>query len=215
MSDARRYRTATGVALIVGPALFLVDNLIHPEELTRGNEAEQLAEIAASPDRWQIAHLIGFVSLIFFTAAALGLAYVVVERRRRLGLVGGGLAMIGLLALAFAFALDGYTWGTLGSLYDDPALDRQTLAETLDRIQSSGWSLPYYSLVALFGAGMVALAWGVAQEVGRRRALLLGVGVVLVGLEGLIQDNAYFIASSAVLLAGGLAVGMAFLRRPP
>jgi hypothetical protein len=47
--DARTYRLGCGAALIAGPALFFVDNLFHPEELTRGNEAEQLAVIAADP----------------------------------------------------------------------------------------------------------------------------------------------------------------------
>jgi hypothetical protein len=39
MRDADRLRLATASGLVVGPALFLVDNLIHPEELGRGNEA--------------------------------------------------------------------------------------------------------------------------------------------------------------------------------
>lgn len=212
MSDARPYRIATGMALIGGPALFLLDNLIHPEEFPRGNEAEQLTEIAAAADRWQIAHLIGFVSLILFAAAALGLAYVVGRRRPRLGLAGGAAAMVGILALAFAFALDGYTWGALGALYFEPGLDRRTLEEALGEVQGSGWSVPYYSLIGLWVGGMVALAWGAAAEIGRWPAALLALGIVLVGLEGLVQDNAYFIASSAVLLAGGLAAGTAILR---
>jgi hypothetical protein len=39
------YRRATAVALVVGPSLFLVDNLIHPKEYTRDHEAKQLTEI--------------------------------------------------------------------------------------------------------------------------------------------------------------------------
>jgi hypothetical protein len=41
--DRRLYRIGCGAALVAGPVLFLVDNLIHPEEFTRGHEAEQLA----------------------------------------------------------------------------------------------------------------------------------------------------------------------------
>jgi hypothetical protein len=70
--DVRLYRIGCGAALIAGPALFFLDNLIHPEELGRGNEAEQLAVIAADPDRWQIAHLIGFVSVLILAARCSG-----------------------------------------------------------------------------------------------------------------------------------------------
>ena len=41
----RLYRLGTGLALIVAPLLFLVDNVMHPEELTRGNELEQVGLI--------------------------------------------------------------------------------------------------------------------------------------------------------------------------
>ena len=58
------YRILTGAALIVAPALFLIDNLLHPKELERGNPAEQVALIADSYTRWQAAHAIGFVAII-------------------------------------------------------------------------------------------------------------------------------------------------------
>ena len=135
VSDARLYRLGCGAALIVGPALFLVDNLIHPKELERGSEAEQLAEIAANADRWQIAHLIGFASAIVLVAAALGLAHLVRRRSPTLGLVGGA-------------------------------------------------------------------------------AALLGIGTVMVGIEGAVPSNAYFIVSSAVFLLGGVDAGIAVVRLP-
>jgi hypothetical protein len=103
--DARLYRLGCGAALIVGPALFFLDNVIHPEELSRGNEAQQLAAIAAEADQWQIAHMIGFLSLIVFTAALLGLAYLVRGRSPGLGLAAGAAGVVGLMGLAFAFAI--------------------------------------------------------------------------------------------------------------
>jgi hypothetical protein len=210
--DARLYRIATGAALIVGPALLLLDNLIHPEELPRGNEAEQLTAIAASPTRWQLAHLIGFLGVVVFAAAIAGLAYLVRRTRPRLGLAGGALGIAGLLALAFALALDGYAWGTIGDLYGREELDGSTLATALDELQNSAWSVPYYALIALWVAGMLLLAAGAAPAVGAPAAALLGVGTILVSIEGLIADNAYFIASSAVFLVGGAACGVAALR---
>jgi hypothetical protein len=215
-SDARLYRLGCGAALIVGPALFLVDNLIHPEELTRGNETEQLAVIASEPERWQIAHLIGFVSLVVFAAALLGLAYLVRGRRPTLGLVAGAAGVVGLLGLAFAFALDGFTWGVLGEISGRPEVDAETAELALHEVQQSPWSTPYYALTALWGVAMVVLAWGAARAgaLGAAPAVLLSAGTIAVGLEGVVQDNAYFIASSALLLLGGAWSGLDVLRLP-
>jgi hypothetical protein len=214
--DARRYRVGCGVALIAGPALFFVDNLIHPEELTRGHEAEQLAVIAADPARWQIAHLLGFVSLLVFAAALLGLAYLVRGGMPTLGLAAGAAGVAGLLGLAFAFALDGFTWGALGEIYDDPGVDAASVERALHEVQESTWALPYYALTALWGAAMVALSWGAARAGALRAApaALLAVATVAVGLEGVVQDNAYFIASSGLLLVAGTWAGVGILRTP-
>jgi hypothetical protein len=43
-------------------------------------------------------------------------------------------------------------------------------------------------------------------------AILLALGTIAVGLEGVIQDNTYFILSSALLLLGGSWAGFAILR---
>src|ERR687892_1516773 len=212
--DVRLYRIGCGAALVAGPALFFVDNLIHPEELGRGNEAAQLAAIAADSERWQIAHLIGFVSLLTFAAALFGLAYVVRRQRPRLGLAAGAAGVAGLMGLSFAFALDGFTWGVLGEVSARPGADPATAELALQEVQQSAWSLPYYALTALWGAALVALAWGAnrAGALPAAPAALLAVGTIAVGLEGVIQDNTYFIASSALLLLGGAWAGIAILR---
>jgi hypothetical protein len=211
--DRRLYRIGCGAALVAGPVLFFLDNLIHPEEFTRGHEAEQLAEVATDPARWQIAHMIGFVSLIVFAAALLGLAYAVRGHSPRLGLTAGAAGVAGLMGLAFAFALDGYTWGVLGDVYGDPAADPATVELALHDVQESGWAVPYYALTALWGVALVVLCWGAARAgiLGRGAAAVLAAGTIAVGLEGVVQDNAYFIVSSALLLIGGAWAGLTIL----
>jgi len=210
--DESTYRRWTAAALVAGPALFFVDNLIHPEEVGRGNEAEQLAAIAEAATRWQVAHLIGFVSLILIVAAIVGLGRYVAADRPRLALAGVALGLLGSLGFAFAFALDGFTWGTLGELSNRPELDDATLAVALDEVQNSGWTLPYYALVVAWFAGIATLCWAAVPRIGVRAASLLGVGALLVSLEGLVADNAYFIASSGIFLLGGIDAGVSIYR---
>jgi hypothetical protein len=208
------YRRATAAALVVAPALLLVDNLIHPKEYTSGHEAEQLAKIADAYTRWQLAHVIGFFAILIFAVAILGLAFLVRRRQPRLGLAGGALALVGLLALAGVIVLDGFTWGVLGHVSGRAGADSRTVETALDEIQTSSWSLPFYLLGVAWLVGMIMLALGAARQraVPLWAGALLAAASLIAGTEGLITSNAYFIAGAAALLAGGIAVGLAIAR---
>jgi hypothetical protein len=213
-SEARLYRQGTALALVVAPLLFLVANIIHPEEFTRDHEREQLAEIAANYTAWQVAHFLTFGTVVVFAAAVLGLAYLVRRRRPAAGLVFGGLALAGLFGLAFVDALDGYTWGILGEVSTRREADQATLELALNDVQQSSWSIPYYLTPLLFIVGVAALALNAARQgaVPLSAGLLLALGVVMVGIEGAVQDNTYFIVAASVLLIGGAAVAAALWR---
>jgi hypothetical protein len=190
-SGARLYRQGTALALAAAPLLFLIANIIHPEEFTRDHEREQLAEIAANYTAWQVAHFLTFGTVVVFAAAVLGLAYLVRRRRPAAGLVFGGLALAGLFGLAFVDALDGYTWGILGEVSTRREADQATLELTLNDVQQSSWSIPYYLTPLLFIVGVAALALNAARQgaVPLSAGLLLALGVVMVGIEGAVQDN--------------------------
>jgi hypothetical protein len=213
-SGARLYRQGTALALVVAPLLFLVANIIHPEEFTRDHEREQLAEIAANYTAWQVAHFLTFGTVVVFAAAVLGLAYLVRRRRPAAGLVFGGLALAGLFGLAFVDALDGYTWDILGEVSTRREADQATLELALNDVQQSSWSIPYYLTPLLFIVGVAALALNAARQgaVPLSAGLLLALGVVMVGIEGAVQDNTYFIVAASVLLIGGAAVAAALWR---
>jgi hypothetical protein len=208
------YRRATAAALVAGPLLFLVDNLLHPKEYTRDHEAQQLAEIGEAYTRWQVAHALGFLALIVFAAAVLGLAFLVRRHRPTLGLVGGALGVVGLLTGAAVFAIDGYTWGVLGDVSTKPGVDRETVELTLHEVQNSSWSLVYYLPVLLWIVGVATLAIGAARYAGvpRLAGAVLALGAVMVGIESGVISNAYFIVASAVWLVGGVLMGAAIAR---
>ena len=208
------YRRATAAALVLGPLLLFVDNLLHPKEYTRDHEAQQLAKIGDAYTRWQLAHTIGFVAVIVFAAGVLGLAFLVRRRRPTFGLVAGALAVAGLMGAAGALAIDGYTWGVLGEVSTKPGVDQHTVEVALHTVQKSNWSLAWYLLLPVWIVGVVALAMGASRDglVPAWAAVLLAVGALMVGTEAFITSNAYFIASSAVWLAGGIAVALALAR---
>ena len=80
------YRRATIFALVVASILFVADNLIHPKEYAPDHEAEQLRVIADHYTRWQVAHVLAIGTIFLYTAAVLGLAFLVRRRAPTLGL---------------------------------------------------------------------------------------------------------------------------------
>jgi hypothetical protein len=210
----RLYRVGTAAALIVAPLLFLVDNILHPEELTRGNELEQVGLIADAYTRWQAAHAIGFLAILAFAPAVLGLAFLVRRRRPGYGLLAGSLALVGVLGLAAVVTIDGYAWGIAGELSANPEVGPDGAAAMLKDLQESEWSYVYYLTPLGFVVGMLMLALGAARQgaVPVWAGGLLALAVLMVGTETAIVSNAYFIAGAAVLLAGGVAVALPLLR---
>jgi hypothetical protein len=210
----RLYRVGTAAALIVAPLLFLIDNLIHPEELTRGNELEQVALIADAYTRWQAAHAIGFLAILAFAPAVLGLAFLVRRRRPGYGLVAGALAIVGVLGLAAVVTIDGFAWGIAGELSSNTEVGPAASAAMLKDLQESEWSLIYYLTPAGFIAGMLMLAYAAAREgaVPTWAGALLALAVLMVGTETAIVSNAYFIAGAAVFLIAGAAMALPLLR---
>jgi hypothetical protein len=211
---AATLRRITAGALVLAPGLFLLDNLLHPKEFERGNEAEQLAEIADAYHRWQAAHAIGFVSVIVFGVAVAGLAALVYRTAQRPGLIGGALAMAGLMGLAAAITIDGYTWGVLGEVSARPDADAATVTLVLKDVQESEWSLVYYLTPLAWIIGLAMLAIGAARQgaVPVWAGVLMAIGGLMVGIETAVISNAYFIAAAAVLAAGSIAVAAAIAR---
>jgi hypothetical protein len=210
----RLYRVGTAAALIAAPLLFLIDNLLHPEELTRGNELEQIGLIAGEYTRWQAAHAIGFLAILALAPAVLGLAFLVRRRRPGYGLLAGALALAGVLGLAAVVTIDGYAWGIAGHVSTQPGVGPDVAAAVLGDLQESGWAYVYYLAPLGFIVGMLMLAIGAARQgaVPGWAGALLGLAVLMVGTETAIVSNAYFIAGAVVLLAGGVAVALPLLR---
>ena len=210
-------RRLAAAALVAGPALFLVANLLHPQEYGTGNEAAQLQKIAEAYQRWQGAHLISYAAILVFAVAVLALAALVWPRDRRSALGGAVLGIAGLMSLMGVLALDGFAWGITGEVWGRSDAAGKGAAELiLHDLQGSEWGLMFYVPAVAWILGMVVLSIA-AVRTGLAplwAGALLALGSLLVGLEGAIHSNAYFVVASSVLLAGGVAVA-ATLREPP
>jgi hypothetical protein len=210
-------RRITAATVIAAPVLFLVVNLMHPKEYRRGHRPEQLREIADNYTRWQLAHFLTFVAILLFVFVVCGLAWILWTRRERQALVGGALGLVGLVALGGVLALDGFTWGVLGQVYTWDGSDARSIENALLAVQESKWNLPFYVGGLAWLIGLVTLAHGLIAErvVPAVAGWIFALGAVLVGLEGAVQDNVYFIVAAAVLAIGGVGVGMALMRADP
>src|SRR3954447_8877978 len=105
LSDAHHSRKiVAGACMVVAPVVLLVAMVIHPASDT--DEATQVATIASNLDAWYAAHLLALVSIALMVPALLGLMHMLRERQVALGHVGGGLAMLGLLAFVGIVAME-------------------------------------------------------------------------------------------------------------
>jgi len=89
-------------------------------------------------------------------------------------------------------------------------VDQRTVQLSLDEIQNSAWSLPYYLTALGYIVGVLILAVGAARAglISQIAAGLLVVAVLMTGTETMIVSNAYFIAGSVLLLIAGTAVAV-------
>src|SRR5687767_13267177 len=96
-SDAHHLRkTVAGCCMVVGPLLALVAFIVSPA--IKSDSAAQVAEAARHQDRFLLSMLLSLAAVLLVTGGALGLIHMLRERMVAYGHVGGGLALVGLIA---------------------------------------------------------------------------------------------------------------------
>src|SRR5918999_6542561 len=114
LSDAHHSRKMlAGACMVVAPLVLLVATVIHPA--SDMDEATQVATIADNLDAWYAAHLLALLAIVLMVPALLGLMHMLRERQVTLGHVGGGLAMLGLLAFTGIVAMELVMWQMAGA----------------------------------------------------------------------------------------------------
>ena len=208
LSDAHHSRKmVAGACMVVAPFVLLAAMVIHPA--SDMDEATQVATIADNLDAWYVAHLLAFVSIVLVVPAVLGLMHMLRERQVALGHVGGGLALLGLLAFTGLVAMELVLWQMAG------AGDTAETVALLERLnETAGIVIPFVLLSFGFALGMGLLAVGLyrARAVQSWMAVLVAVGAILFGFAIATAMNWLAIVAAAFLVVGLGAIGRMVLR---
>jgi hypothetical protein len=201
LSKSERFRKAAcGSCLIAAPTLLLVGGLLHPKETT--DPARQYEIVSSSADRWELAHWIITASMLLMVGAVLGLAHLLHKQRPVEGILGGAVALVGVLALFAVAAAETVVIPELGRSTEAGAA---ALYERIFAFGSTRWTVLLVT-VLLLPIGLLAMSHGLyrAQVAPKWAAGTLGLGALLFAVA--------LPTGSAVVFAIGLAamvIGMA------
>jgi hypothetical protein len=208
LSDAHHSRKVlAGACMVVAPIFLLVAMVIHPA--SDMDEATQVATIADNLDAWYAAHLLALLAIVLMVPALLGLMHMLRERQVTLGHVGGGLAMLGLLAFVGIVAIELVMWQMVGGGDTGEAV---ALLERLN--ESAGILIPFAFVSFGFAIGMALLAVGLyrARAVQSWMAVSVGVGAIVFGFGVATAMNWLTIVAAAFLVIGLGSIGRMVLR---
>jgi hypothetical protein len=208
LSDAHHFRKLiAGACMVVAPLVLLVAMVIHPASDT--NEATQVATIADNLDAWYVAHLLAFISIGLMVPAVLGLMHMLREREVAFGHLGGGLAMVGLLAFAGIVGMEMAMWQMVAGGSTREAVG---LLERLN--DTTGIVIPFLLVSFGFSLGLACLAYGLlrARFVQSWMAIFVAVGAIVFGFAIGTAMNWLAIVGAAFLVVGLGAIGRMVLR---
>jgi hypothetical protein len=208
LSDAHHSRKMlAGACMVVAPLVLLAATVIHPA--SDMDEAAQVATIADNLDAWYVAHLLALVAIVLTVPAVLGLMHMLRERQVALGHVGGGLALLGLLAYTGIVGIELAMWQMAGGGNTAEAV---ALLERLN--ETAGILIPFGVMAFGFALGMACLAVGLyrARAVQSWMAISVAVGSIAFGFAVAAALNWLAIVAAAFLVVGLGAIGRMVLR---
>jgi len=208
LSKAERLRKAIcGSCLITAPAMLLVGGLLHPEETT--DPARQYEIIASNVDRWEVAHWIITVSMLLMVGAVIGLSHQLHEQRPTEGIIGGAVALVGVLALFAVAAAETVVVPEFGRSSESGAA---ALYERIFEFGSTRWTVLLVA-VLLLPVGLVVMSYGLyrAQVAATWAAGAVGIGALLFAVSLPTGSALVFAVGLAALFVGMAPIGWELL----
>ncbi|MEA2474220.1 MAG: hypothetical protein QOE06_2135 [Thermoleophilaceae bacterium] len=193
---------ASGMCLMVGPALTLAASIVDPSD---GDGKKYLQSLKDDPDGAQLSTALWIVGFTLMAIGITGLVHVIRDRGVTLANIGGGLGIIGSILFV---ALVSTTLQDLNAAEHLPIDTAKKLNDGLDDY----WTAYIVFIPALFGTFVGFIVLGAAIIRSKVVHLASGVMLILAMLALFSSDGGTTAASIAggALLTGGF--GMAGLR---
>ena len=210
LSDAHHFRKmVAGTCMVLGSLLVLAAAIVQPDP--KMDEAGQLAVVADHLDAWYASQLIGLIAIALFVPAVLGLMHMLREREVAWGHIGGGLAMLGLLAYTGITTMGLVQWQMAS------AGDGGQMTALLERMnETEGFFAPFAIGAVAFAVGMICLAVGLyrARAVQSWMAIAVAVAATCIVVAGFTASALVFIVGAAFLVVGMGSIGRMILSEP-
>ena len=157
-SDARNFgRTATGLALIVGPLLFLISSIVQPNT-DHKDKLKELAAVSAHKGTYLLSGVLFLVAAIVLIFAAVGLVKLFRGPR---GVTAGQVAGF-LLMLGTAVTFGWYALGAIEyEMVNQKGVNRVAMAQFLHKADNTSSLLPLI-LAFLIGTVLGMILLGIA-----------------------------------------------------
>jgi hypothetical protein len=195
-------KMVTGACLIAAPLVFIVSESVHPDDKT--NAADEVRVVAGGLDRWYTAHALEIVGLALMVGAVLGLAHLLHERSPGAAVVGGALALIGIVVGAAAFGAEG-----IGGYYLVKHAPSAAAVQAWDEMYHGARIIPFFAASLLVFVGLIVLAvqlWR-TRVVASWQAAAIAHGSVHVGAAGPSAVQVLSVAGMVLLFIGLAPIG--------
>jgi hypothetical protein len=199
--------TVVGIALLIQPVAGLIEHLLDPKSGTVVSDHVQA--IASNPNGRLASILVGLLATVLFVPVALGLAHLVRPGAPRLGLVGGGLALVGVVGYS---AIHGADIAFLEMVKQNVGLI--PAAQIVEGFEASvgGASLLALFLVGMFlGTLLLALALWRTRTAPRLAATLIIVFLVVDAVGAIAGIKPVNLVAHTLLIGGSGWIGLRVL----
>jgi hypothetical protein len=169
--DDRSFRRlAVAAAMVVGPPVLLLTEIVHPEPSSEPAELFAIATDNAS--RWYLAHALALIALAAAIPIVMGLMHLLRATRPGWGNAGATIALLGLVPLAALVGTEFVVWQATG--VDSPAM-----VQLLERLNESPGIFLVVLFALLFPIGFAVLGVGLylARVVPRWQAAVLAISM--------------------------------------
>ena len=199
-------RIVTGVCMIAAPLAMLVGGIIHPED--ESEAADQLGVVAGALDRWYSSHLIVFLAFLVLVPALLGLAHLLHRARPMHAFVGGGLAVVGLVAVGGIVGAEGF-----GGYLVSESADAASATAVWEGLIDSSRMMPLYVTSLLFNVGVLVMGYALLKSrvVAAWSATAVMLGALLMGVGFPTGTRLAILAGMVAFLAGMASIGYVVL----